>query len=120
MTAPRAAVGALLVTALLFVAETADAPGWLRTPMALVVFLAAPGAALVTAMGPVPAVLRWSLVVGLSVAVGLLAAVFLLAVQAFSIRSFLLLLLALEAAAIVVPALLSQRAGAGADRSRHP
>ena len=120
MTAARGPVAAVVLTGLLLLGQVLDAPVWARTPVALAVFLAAPGLALVRpAMGLHPT-LRWVLVLGLSLAVDLLGAVLLLSLGEFSVRVFLVLLLGLEVLTVLVPLVAGRRtpavAGAGSPR----
>jgi len=103
------ALAGLAVTALLLVLELADGPVWLRTVLALGTFLLAPGLALVGRAPALDGGLRWSLVLGLSLAVDLLGAELLLAVGAFSITVFLVGLLALQVLGLGVHLLLSRR-----------
>ena len=105
------ALAGVAVTALLLVLELADGPVWLRTVLALGTFLLAPGLALVGRAPTLDGGLRWSLVIGLSLAVDLLGAELLLSVDAFSISVFLLALLLLEAVGLLVHALLAHRPG---------
>lgn len=87
---------ALVLTALLLGGLQLGVPVAVRVPIALLVFLAAPGLALVGAGRALQPALCWSLVIGLSLATDLLGAVLLLSVHAFSARNCLLALLALE------------------------
>jgi hypothetical protein len=96
VTAVRTTVASLVVTALLLAGLQVGAPVAARVPVALLVFLAAPGLVLVGSGRALQPVLRWSLVIGLSLAADLLGAVLLLSLHAFSARNFLVALLALE------------------------
>lgn len=89
-------LASLVLTALLLAGMAAGVPVAARVPVALLVFLAAPGLALVGAGRALQPALRWSLVIGLSLAADLLGAVLLLSVHAFSARNFLAALLLLE------------------------
>lgn len=99
MTAVRTTLASLVLTALLLAGVETGAPVAARVPVALLVFLLAPGLALVGPGRSLQRALRWSLLVGLSVAADLLGAVLLLSVHQFSARNFLALLLVLELAA---------------------
>jgi hypothetical protein len=96
VTAVRTTAAALLLTALLLAGLEAGVPVAARVPVALLVFLAAPGLAFVGPARALQPALRWSLVVGLSLSADLLGAVLLLSVHAFSARTFLGVLLAVE------------------------
>jgi hypothetical protein len=80
VTAVRTTLAPLVLTALLLGGLEIDAP---------VAALVGPGR-------PLQPALRWSLVIGLSLAADLLGAVLLLSLHAFSARNFLVALLALE------------------------
>ena len=103
------ALAGLAVTALLLVLELADGPVVLRTVLALGTFLLAPGLALVGRAPALDGGLRWSLVLGLSLAVDLLGAELLLSVGAFSITVFLVGLLVLQVLGLAGHLLLSRR-----------
>jgi hypothetical protein len=96
VTAVRTTAASLLLTALLLAGLQVGVPVAARVPVALLVFLAAPGLALVGPGRALRPALRWSLVIGLSLSADLLGAVLLLSVHAFSARNVLGVLLVLE------------------------
>ncbi len=96
-----AAVG-VLMTAVLLVLALVDGPPWLRTPLALIVFLAATGFALTGPGDQLTPALRWTLVLGLSVTADLLYAVLLLVANVLSLPAFVGLLVATQVAALAV------------------
>lgn len=82
----------LALTLILMLLAALDAPAGLRTPIAVLVLLGATGFAVVGPARALSATLRWSLVVGLSIAAAFLYAELLVRVHLFTLPSFLWLL----------------------------
>lgn len=112
---PEAAI-AMVVTAVLLMAEALSAPSWFRLPLALVTFFLAPGLAVIGPALKASPALRWSMIIGFSVAVDLVGAWLLLTLGLISALSFLTGMLVLLVLIVGVRAMWS---GTAPHAARH-